>query len=109
MKIRNVLFPLILAAASVSANAEGNAEKGKELSRFCSGCHGEDGIAGNPANPNLAGQNEKYLKYALKSYRDGVRKGGLAVVMRPNAATLTDQEISDLAAYFSSLPGRNDN
>lgn len=109
MNTKNILFSLILTTVSVSALAEGNAEKGKELSRFCSGCHGENGIADNPTNPNLAGQNEKYLKYALTSYRDGVRKGGLAVVMRPNAATLTDQEISDLAAYFSSLPGRNAN
>jgi cytochrome c553 len=107
MNTRHILLSLILTVVSSSVIAEGDAEKGKELSRFCSGCHGENGIANNPTNPNLAGQNEKYLKYALKAYRDGSRSGGLAVVMRPNAARLTDQEIADLAAYFSSLPGRN--
>lgn len=107
MKITLVsLFSLFALSVPTVSATEANIGKGKELSRYCSGCHGEFGIADNPANPNLAGQNSKYLEYALRSYRDGVRRGGLAVVMRPNAANLTDQNIKDLSAYFSSLPNK---
>ena len=89
---------------SILASENGDSERGKSLSKHCIGCHGEFGIAPVDSNPNLAGQNAKYIEYALKSYRDGVRRGGMAFIMQANAAALSDTDIRDLAAYFSSQP-----
>lgn len=55
---------------------------------------------------NLAGQNKEYLEYAIKAYRDGTRKGGMAVIMRPNVRALSDKDVRDIASYFSQLPGK---
>lgn len=101
------LIPLLfLATGVVAGEAASDVERARELSQSCIGCHGEFGISEIGSNPNLAGQNAAYLKYALTAYRDGVRKGGMAVIMRPNAAALSDEEIQLLANYFSALPGR---
>ena len=107
--LKNTLIAIalvLLTSHTVIASEPANASRGKELAEYCMGCHGEFGIAEIDSNPNLAGQNAKYLEYALKSYRDGVRKGGMAFIMQANAGKLSDQEIRDLAAYFSGLPGR---
>ena len=50
--------------------------------------------------PNLAGQNEAYLVKALKDYRDGHRKNEL---MNRMSALLSDTDMKNLAAYYSSL------
>ena len=105
--LKNVSLALILMISyAVNASEPANVSRGKDLAEYCMGCHGEFGIAEIDSNPNLAGQNAKYLEYALKSYRDGVRKGGMAFIMQANAGKLSDQDIRDLAAYFSGLPGR---
>lgn len=110
------IIPLLalLLSASLYANEEISTSeqaqslaRAKQLSQQCLGCHGEFGIAPITTNPNLAGQNAEYLEYALKAYRGGERKGGMAVIMRANASALSDQDIKDLALYFSSQAGRN--
>ncbi len=63
-------------------------------------CHGADGISPNDLWPNLAGQKEGYLTKQIAAFRDGVREDPM---MAPMVAPLTDAEIADLAAYFSSL------
>ncbi|WP_337878553.1 c-type cytochrome [Rheinheimera sp.] len=100
-------FCLLLCLLCTTAMAQGNAAKGKELSGQCWGCHGETGISPIAGNPNLAAQNAAYLEYALKAYRSRERKGGLAEIMYVNAAPLSDQDILDLVAYFSTQAGAN--
>jgi len=80
-------------------SAAGDAEAGKAASATCAGCHGADGNSTIPTNPKLAGQYESYIVQALKSYRSGARQ---SPIMSGFAAALTDQQIADLAAYFSS-------
>lgn len=106
MKKLPLILTSLLSVSTMNVFAAGDLERGKALSQSCMGCHGEFGISPIETNPNLAGQNAAYLEYALKAYRSGDRKAGLAVIMRPNAANLSDQDIQDLAAYFSSQPGR---
>jgi len=53
----------------------------------------------NPEWPSLAGQHEKYVVKALRSYKDGTRD---VVLMASQAAGLTEQDMEDLAAYFAS-------
>jgi cytochrome c553 len=50
--------------------------------------------------PNLAGQKEQYLVLQMKAFRDGERKN---MVMAPMAAGLSDTDIANVSAYFSSL------
>ncbi|WP_137167202.1 c-type cytochrome [Salinimonas lutimaris] len=92
---------LALPACDAMAQAD-DIKRGKALAQYCSGCHGETGIAPVQTNPNLAGQNKAYLIYALKAYRSGERGGSMAMIMRPNARQLSDDDINALATYFSS-------
>ncbi|NOY63266.1 MAG: cytochrome c [Gammaproteobacteria bacterium] len=67
---------------------------------LCSGCHGADGISLTPDIPNLASQKEAYLTKAIKDFRAGSRKNPM---MNSIAQNLSDDDIANLAAYFSSL------
>jgi cytochrome c553 len=69
----------------------------------CRACHGKDGAAPIVPNyPKLNGQNKAYIVSALKAYRNGQRKGGLAGVMAAQATQLSDADIEALAAYYAS-------
>ncbi len=76
--------------------------KGKATGQSCIDCHGADGNAPiDPTYPKLGGQYADYLAHALQAYRSGDRQNAL---MTGQAAQLSDQDISDLAAYFGSRP-----
>jgi cytochrome c553 len=94
---------LALAAAIATSPAAhaGDPELGKAKAAVCVSCHGPRGISLNVQWPNLAGQKEQYLVSALTAYRDGQRHNEL---MSPMAAGLSDEDIENLAAWFSSLP-----
>jgi len=66
----------------------------------CVACHGPAGISILPHYPNLAGQKAEYLEKSLRAFRDGSR---VDETMNAMAARLSDQDITDLAAYFASL------
>jgi cytochrome c553 len=83
----------------VSVQAAGDATAGKQKSAPCQACHGTDGNAAVGMYANIAGQHANYLEAQLKALRDGERTDP---VMSPMAANLSDQDIADLAAYFSS-------
>ncbi len=76
-------------------------EAGRERSAACQSCHGPEGISLGKAWPNLAGQKAAYLEAQLEAFRDGTRKNPLMSAM---AAQLSDADIDNLAAFFSSLP-----
>ena len=65
----------------------------------CVACHGNDGVGIMPEYPNLAGQHEDYIANSLRSYKSGVRKNP---IMSGMAAPLTEQDIRELAKYYSS-------
>lgn len=92
-----VLLPAVAMAA-------GDAGAGKAKSAMCAGCHGADGTSLAPMYPNLSGQNAQYLEDSIKAYRSQERTGGNAAMMYGMVGALSDQDISDLAAYFSSVP-----
>jgi cytochrome c553 len=79
-----------------TGRAVGTAPK---ASQTCVACHGNDGVGILPEYPNLAGQHEDYLLRALQSYKTGVRKNAIMAGM---AAPLTEQDIRELARYYSS-------
>lgn len=92
---------LILAVAfALPAFAEAPPKPEKAV--VCAACHGETGVSAQPIYPNLAGQYRNYLEHSLKEYRSGARKNA---IMSAQSATLTDDDIKALAAYFAAQPG----
>lgn len=102
MKFSIQILILLSVVASHSLLAAGDPEAGKNKSTPCAACHGVDGNSTNPEWPKLAQQGAPYLEAQLKLFRDGLRKNAL---MSPQAANLTDEDIEDLAAYYSSQTG----
>lgn len=94
-----VMTSLLLAASP--ARAAGSVEAGQSKAIVCAACHGIDGNSLNPEWPSLAGQNETYLARTLQAFKKGERSN---VLMNSQAATLNDQDVADLAAYFASKP-----
>ncbi len=101
---RTVFMSAFAAAALLAAGAAGagNPELGRAKSAPCAACHGQDGLGTAPNFPVLAGQYADYLVHALKQYRSGERENAL---MAPWVSDLSDADIADLAAYYSSLKG----
>lgn len=91
----------VVALLPLSVAQSADIDAGKAKAAVCAACHGANGISVIPDYPNLAGQKQKYLKIAIKAYRDGERKNG---IMSPMASGLSDTDIDNLAAYFASLP-----
>jgi cytochrome c553 len=95
---------LLAALSAAPAFAEGNAEAGRVKSNTCMGCHGiPDYSNAYPTYrvPKLGGQHEEYLISALKEYRSGARS---FKTMQAQAASLSDQDIEDIAAYLAHAP-----
>jgi len=96
-----ILTGTMVVAGLISSNVmAADAAAGKTKAAVCAACHGADGHSLSPLWPNLAGQKEAYLVKQIKAFRDGVRKDP---TMSPMAAGLTDDDVDNLAAYFSSL------
>ncbi|RTR04457.1 cytochrome c [Halomonas nitroreducens] len=88
---------------AVDALAAGDPAAGEGKVAACAACHGTDGKGTAPIYPNLAGQSATYLESALKAYRAGERGGGMSAIMAPQAQSLSDEDIADIAAYYASL------
>lgn len=87
-----VLMPLLAAAA-------GDPEAGEQKSAICSACHGQDGNSMVPAWPKIAGQHEEYLYRQTRMVREQTRE---VPEMYPLVMNLSDQDIADLAAYYTT-------
>jgi len=79
----------------------GDTVAGKEKSQLCQGCHGEDGNSMDPLVPKLSGQYDKYIAKQLRNYQAGLRTHQ---IMNAMAATISDEELADIASYFASQP-----
>ena len=89
--------------AQRSAPAAGNPSKGEPMTAVCGGCHGEGGVSTDAATPSLASQDPQYLAVAIKAYRTTRRKND---TMSRMVANLTDQEIDDIVAYYTTQKGK---
>lgn len=82
----------------------GDAQAGAKINAMCIGCHGIPGYRASFPEvyqvPMIAGQGDKYIMAALDEYKKGSRKHP---TMRAIADSLTEQNIADLAAYYSQL------
>lgn len=101
--VTGVLTGVLTIAALVSTSQlafAGDAAAGKEKAKSCVSCHGMGGKSNNPNNPNLAGQKKNYLIKAMKAYKSGERKDAM---MKSMMSSLSDQDIENLAEYYSSV------
>ena len=93
-----------LPAGRVAAGEQLAAAKGKATGQSCIDCHGADGNNPiDPTYPKLGGQYGDYLAHALQAYRASTRDH---MLMTPQAQSLSDQDIADLAAYFGARPSQ---
>ncbi|HEX4781180.1 MAG TPA: cytochrome c [Usitatibacter sp.] len=100
--MKRLLLSALACLLPIVAYAGGDAEAGQKKSTPCAACHGPKGMSVSPDFPNLAGQNPDYIEAALRHYKNGRRKNP---IMQGQVANLTDRDIEDLAAYFSSQRG----
>ena len=92
----------IALALAMPAYAAGDAAKGKVKAITCMGCHGIPGYHNAYPNypvPRVGGQHPEYIVAALKAYKAGQRGHG---TMQAQAASLSEQDMQDIAAYFAS-------
>jgi cytochrome c553 len=96
-----------LAATSAFANAPAAAPASKGdpkaaetiVNQVCAGCHAADGNSMVAANPSLAGLNSEYINKQLTDFKSGARKNA---IMSGMVASLSPQDMLNLAAYFSA-------
>ena len=97
-----ILCTAMIVATPVSAQATGDPAKGQKKNSMCAGCHGiPDWRTAYPevySVPKLGGQHAAYIIKALQAYKSGARNHP---TMKAIAASLTDQDMADLAAYYS--------
>ena len=91
---------------SGSAAADGNAVAGAQKSIFCAYCHGADGNPLYKAAPRLAGQNAETLVAKMKAETEALGAHELMIQAFRSGHAMNDQDMNDLAAYFSQQPVR---
>jgi cytochrome c553 len=87
-----------MLAGGALAEGVGNRAAGKELAGKCSTCHGIEGKARIPIAPYIGGEPADYIVHQLTAFRDGQRNHEMMSIV---ARSLTDQQILDLAAWYS--------
>ena len=107
----SLMTALMAVAAAVHANEpakvtyKGDAAKGQAIaSTVCGACHNPDGNSVVSANPKLAGQNADYLYKQMTNFKsiDGKQPERVNAIMNGMIAPFNDEQLRDLAAYFSS-------
>ena len=94
------LAALAAIAVTISAASASDPKAGRKKAGACRTCHGIDGIAKIPIAPHIAGESKVYLQTQLKAFRSGKR---VHEIMSIIAGQLSDEDISDLSAWYSSI------
>lgn len=93
------------AAAAAGIHRGGDPVRGRALSGECAACHDGDGRTRFSIYPRIAGQTYAYLLLSMREFRSKERhQAYAATLMWPSVAKLSDQDLRDLAAYYSNLP-----
>jgi cytochrome c553 len=100
LRLVNLLVAVALLVASSGEARAGDVKAGRAKALMCQACHGVDGLSKVPDAPNIAGQTEAYLVAQLQAYKSGARKNDAMSLVAPS---LSDNDVEDLAAYFSAI------
>ncbi|MEI6335691.1 MAG: cytochrome c [Methylococcaceae bacterium] len=95
------LVTVLLACFGTAPVFAADMAAGEQKAATCTGCHGPKGKSSNAQWPNLAAQQGLYLVNQLKAFKAGTRNNPM---MQAMAANLSDDDINNLAAYYSSQP-----
>lgn len=101
--VYQLLLGVLCAVIMSSASATGDSAAGQIKAIPCMGCHGIPGyfnVYPTYHVPRVRGQHPEYIVYALQAYKNGQRQHE---TMRAQAATLSEQDMADIAVYFSSV------
>ena len=97
----------VAAASAQAQGVAGDAQAGAKKADMCIGCHGIPGYQNSFPEihkvPMISGQSDKYIVAALTAYKKGDRKHPS---MRGIAGSLTEQDMADLAAFYSAQAGK---
>ena len=99
-----IILMFVLAVFASNVQAEGDAARGQELAEYCVDCHGDDGL-GDEDIPTIAGMDAADMRKALMDFKSGARVDEYEMMVE-TAVDLSEQDIADLAAYFTTLPGK---
>ncbi|MAA84362.1 MAG: cytochrome c4 [Halieaceae bacterium] len=99
--LAKVALVVVLMVIGTYSHAAGDAEAGQAKAAMCMGCHGVDGNSLVPTFPKLAGLGHKYLLKQMQDIRDGRRP---VAVMAGQVDNMTDQDLSDIAAFYDVQP-----
>lgn len=108
MRIRKIMFTLLLCVVSVSAFADGDYKAGKIKAYTCTGCHGIVNYKNTYPTyhvPRIGGQNKEYLVIALQAFKSGERDHS---TMNLQAEALSGQDIEDIAVYLAAQTNNAD-
>jgi cytochrome c553 len=87
-------------AADATKDGDNRVALGRAKAASCAVCHGQNGMAVTPMTANLAGQQRDYIEVQLKNYRTGKRAHEvMGIIAKP----LSDDDIANLAAWYSSI------
>lgn len=96
----SMLLAAMLAIPALAQEGKPDPEKGRTIANgVCLACHGVDGNSPIAVNPVLAGQHREYLVKQLRNYKSGDRQNP---IMNGIAASLSEEDIRDVAAYYAS-------
>ncbi len=96
---RLAIAALVTLGVVSAVHAAGDATAGQSKAVTCTACHGADGNSITPIWPKLAGQHASYIQKQLADFKSGARKDATMIGM---VAPLSDQDMADLAAYYST-------
>jgi cytochrome c553 len=102
MKKTSLLAACLMMISSVVAHAAGDPKAGEAKAELCFDCHGAGGNSEDSTFPKLAGQFDYYIIKQIKDFKSGARKDDTMTDMAMMIET--DQDIEDIAAYFSAQP-----
>lgn len=105
--ITGLTLSLTLTSAQALASQEsktpfGDAKLGEMKAPSCVFCHNPNGAPSQASYPNLNGQDPMYLFNAMNAYLDDERSGAMAALMKAQLQNLTEQDLRDVAAFYSS-------
>jgi cytochrome c553 len=105
MKFSTFVALAALSAATPVWSAGGDAAAGQTKAAVCAACHSVDGNSVDPQYPKIAGQHADYIAQQLALFKSGKR---MNPIMLGITATLTEQDMADLAAYFATQKAKPD-
>jgi cytochrome c553 len=103
---KKIYFALSAVAALMHHSAfAGDYNLGQEKAATCAACHQMNGNSMIPTYPKIGGQHAPYLRKQLLDYREAMFSGGMKgrhnPIMGAMVMALSDQDIDDLATYYS--------